>query len=212
MTRTLLCFGDSNTHGVSPIAEDGSWHRYGPDQRWPTRLARDLGAGWHLVEEGQPGRTTVHDDPFEGPHRNGLRVLPALLESHMPIDVVVMMLGTNDLKARLNLPVSEIAKGVRRLALEITRSTTGPGGRPPRLVIVSPVPILELGARREMLAGGAEKSRQLANHLRLVAAECGAAFLDAAPLGAPSPVDGVHLPPETHAAIAAALALIIAAF
>lgn len=206
MTRkTLLCFGDSNTHGVSPIAEDGSWFRYGPDLRWPTRLAARLGPTWHLVEEGQPGRTTVHDCPFEGPHKNGLRVLPALLESHMPLDLVVMMLGTNDLKARLNLPAVEIAKGVRRLALEITGSTAGPQGRAPRLVIVSPVSIQEIGWRQELLAGGRQKSLQLPGHLATVARDCSATFVDAGLCGAASPIDGVHLDPETHAAIAEAV-------
>ena len=72
------------------------------DERWAGRLARLL-PDWEVIAEGHPGRTTVHDDPVEGAHRNGLTVLPALLESHRPVDVVLVMLGTNDLKERFSV-------------------------------------------------------------------------------------------------------------
>ena len=97
MTRTLLCYGDSNTHGTMPMPDLGFQGRYSRDERWSGRLQRLL-PDWEVIAEGHPGRTTVHDDPVEGAHRNGLTVLPALLETHRPVDAVLLKLGTNDLK------------------------------------------------------------------------------------------------------------------
>lgn len=205
----LLVYGDSNTHGSSPILPDGSSFRYGPDIRWPMRLAQAL-PDWRVIDEGLPGRTTAHDNPFTGAHKNGLSVLPAILESHAPVDVIAIMLGTNDLKARLNLPAREIAEGVRQLVLRIRAGAFGPGGTQPRLLIIAPVPITEVPPHDEVLAGGAAKSRQLVPLLEKLAADTGAAFFDAGSVVAVSPVDGVHLEPEAHVALAAALAPVIA--
>ena len=87
--RTVLLFGDSNTHGTMPVPDLGASDRFPREERWATRLAKLL-PDWEVIAEGHPGRTTVHDDPIEGPHRNGLTVLPSLLESHQPIDVVLI--------------------------------------------------------------------------------------------------------------------------
>jgi len=76
--------------------------RFDREERWTGVLAQTLGAGWKIVEEGLPARTTVHDDPIEGRHKNGLSYLRPCLESHLPVDVVVLMLGPNDLKARFS--------------------------------------------------------------------------------------------------------------
>ena len=84
-----------------PMATLEDAGRWGPAERWPGVLAAELGAGWRVVEEGLPGRTTVYPDPIAGVHKNGLALLPAALESHRPIDLVVLMLGTNDLQAAL---------------------------------------------------------------------------------------------------------------
>ena len=89
MTRTLLIYGDSNTHGTLPLTELGEIGRHPPGRRWTDLLAARLAPGWTVIAEGHPGRTTVHDDPIEGEHRNGARILPALLESHRPIDQLV---------------------------------------------------------------------------------------------------------------------------
>ena len=108
--RTVLCYGDSNTYGHAAAARpDG---RYGPDERWTGVLRAALGAGWVVIEEGLGGRTTVSDDPIEGADRHGRTYLYPCLMSHKPLDVVVIMLGTNDLKARFNKTAWEIAAGV----------------------------------------------------------------------------------------------------
>src|SRR6185312_8487577 len=109
--RTVLCFGDSNTHGTRPMVSLEDDSRFDRSTRWPGVVEARLGDGWRVVEEGLPGRTTVHDDPIEGFHKNGQRYLQACLESHKPLDAIVLMLGTNDLKARFNLPASDIAAG-----------------------------------------------------------------------------------------------------
>jgi lysophospholipase L1-like esterase len=93
--QTILCFGDSNTWGYDPKATASAPFpiRYAPDVRWTGVLAKELGADFRVIEEGQNGRTTVHDDPIAHAPRNGRHVLPVILESHKPIDLVVMMLG-----------------------------------------------------------------------------------------------------------------------
>ncbi|HEY4163653.1 MAG TPA: GDSL-type esterase/lipase family protein, partial [Dongiaceae bacterium] len=102
--KTILCYGDSNTFGTAPMHHLDDARRYGPGERWAGVVRLALGAEWWLVEEGLPGRTTVLDDPIEGANRNGITHLSACLESHWPLDVVVIMLGTNDLKARFGMP------------------------------------------------------------------------------------------------------------
>lgn len=203
--RTILCFGDSNTHGAIPLTSLAVRRRHPRDVRWPGRLEAALGPGYRIVEEGHPGRTTVHDDPIEGAHKNGLAVLPALLESHRPIDLVVLMLGTNDLKARYSVTPMDIALAVERLALAVRASPAGPDAASPALLLVAPVPILEAGCLAEIFAGGAEKSRALAPRLRDVAEQLGCAFVDAGRVAAVDPLDGVHLGAEAHAAIADAI-------
>ena len=204
--RVILAFGDSNTHGASAIAPDETWVRYGPEIRWPTRLAGLLGAGWQVVEEGLPGRTTVFDDPISGAHKNGLRVLPAILETHAPVDLVILMLGTNDLKARFSLPAEDIAKGVARLVTEIRRMGAGPAGGNPDILIVAPAPILETGVPGPRMAGGAAKSRRLAALYAELAARTGCGFFDAGTVAEVDPMDGIHLTPGAHERLADALA------
>ena len=128
--RVVLAYGDSNTHGTAPMATLEDTGRHGPAERWPGVLAAELGAGWRVVEEGLPGRTTVYPDPVSGVHKNGLALLPAALESHRPIDLVVLMLGTNDLKQRFQVPVvRDRASSVERCVHLIRHSYTGPGRR-----------------------------------------------------------------------------------
>src|SRR5262245_42246137 len=96
---TVVCFGDSNTWGCPPfitVAEPPA--RFPRALRWPHVMGRILGGDVEIVEEGLSGRTTVFDDPIEGEHKNGLRTLPAVVESHAPIDVLILMVGANDFK------------------------------------------------------------------------------------------------------------------
>ena len=208
--RTVLLFGDSNTHGTMPMPNLGFAGRFGRDERWAGRLARLL-PDWEVIAEGHPGRTTVHDDPVEGAHRNGLTVLPALLESHKPVDAVLVMLGTNDLKERFSVNACDIALSLERLVRVILGSGAGPGGGAPGVLLVAPPPIVEVGCLAGMFAGGAAKSGALAAEIAAAADRLGVPFLDAGPLVQVSPIDGIHYGPEANPVLAKAFAAAITA-
>lgn len=208
-TRTVLCFGDSNTYGAVPTLARVGRHRYSPERRWPGIMRRQLGTGWDVIEEGHPSRTTVHDDPIEGSHKNGLKALPVCLESHMPIDVVILMLGTNDLKDRFRANPGDIAASVEVLANVIRRSEAGQGGAPPALIVVAPPPMQEVDWLGEMFRGGATKSHLLADLIQEAAKRVGAVFLNAGDIVESSSVDGIHLDSDAHKALGTELAKVV---
>ena len=204
--RTILCFGDSNTYGAVPTLARGGGHRFAPDRRWPGVMRRQLGPGWDVVEEGHPSRTTVRDDPIEGSHKNGLKALPICLESHMPIDVVLLMLGTNDLKHRFAATPEDISDSIEILVRAIQRSEAGPGGRQPAVILVAPAPMQEVDRLAGMFLGGAEKSMALPALFRDVAKRSGVAFVNAGEFVESSAIDGIHLDGDAHRQLGAALA------
>lgn len=201
----VLCYGDSNTHGTAPMSGPDDIRRLGPTERWPCVAQAALGAGYTLIEEGLPARTTVHDDPIEGAHKNGRTYLLPCLESHWPLDAVIVMLGVNDLKARFNLNPDDIAYGVGAL-LTLIKTTTNSSGNPPNILVVAAPPILEAGWLATMFAGGAEKSRHLASAMQTQAERHGASFLDAGKIAHVSPIDGIHFDAHNHRAIGLAIA------
>lgn len=205
-TRTVLCFGDSNTHGTRALRSATDRRRFEKEARWPTIMAHALGRDIDVIAEGHPGRTAVYDDPIEGKHKNALRALLAILESHRPVDLVILMLGTNDLKARFTASAHDIALGLQRLVLEIRRSACGPDGAAPDIILAAPVPVIETGVFAQTFAGAAEKSRALAPALKDVADRQGVAFADMGGYASVDPVDGIHLDGAAHAAIGAAMA------
>ncbi|TVR02478.1 MAG: hypothetical protein EA403_08780 [Spirochaetaceae bacterium] len=172
--KTVLCYGDSNTWGWNAATRA----RYPREERWTGRLQQQLGEGYWVVEEGQNGRTTVHDDPVEG-SKNGMNYLIPCLESHHPVDLVVLMLGTNDLKRRFCKSAMEIARSAGRLVRAIRTSPFGPGDQPPRVLLVAPPPITTLTDFSEVFAGSVEKSLQFGTWYRAEAELHGVAFLDA---------------------------------
>jgi lysophospholipase L1-like esterase len=206
--KTVLCYGDSNTWGAAtaPRPDD----RYLPHERWPGVLREKLGDGWTVIEEGLSGRTTVHADPIEGRWLDGSAYLLPCLRSHRPIDLVLVKLGTNDLKARFNAPAGDIAAGIGVLLTIIRGSACGPGAVAPKTLVVCPAPILdhhgERGDLAGMFLGGHEKSLRLAPLVRAVVAEHGADFLDAGAIITSSAHDGIHLDPDAHAALGGAIA------
>ena len=204
--RTVLCYGDSNTWGFDP--ETGE--RFAPNVRWPGVLARGLGEAFRVVEEGLSGRTTVRDDPIEGAHKNGRTYLRACLESHKPIDLVALMLGTNDLKGRFGASASDIAQGAASLAEEVLRSGCGPGGGAPAVLLVAPPPLGSLTELAEMFEGSAEKSARFAGHYRRFAEQYGCWSLDAGAVAASSDLDGIHLEAGEHRKLGEAVAARVA--
>jgi lysophospholipase L1-like esterase len=206
MEKVILAYGDSNTHGTMPMATLEDTGRFGRAERWPGVCAAALGPGFRLIEEGLPGRTTAHADPIEGAHKNGLAVLPAILETHRPIDLVVLMLGTNDLKQRFSLPAGDIGRSMALLVQTVMQSTAGLGNGRPRILVVAPMPVEEVGCLTEMFTGGAAKSRGVAKAYAGVAALHGTDFLDAGLVIAVSRLDGIHFDAAAHAALGSAIA------
>ena len=137
--KTILCYGDSNTYGYRP--DNGM--RYDEEIRWTGRLASILGREeYRVIEEGCNGRTTVFDDP-EDPWKNGLPYLKPCLNTHKPIDIVILMLGSNDLKSCFKLSAEEIADGAGKLVETIQGFTADKQGFVPGIVLVSPPEIGE---------------------------------------------------------------------
>jgi lysophospholipase L1-like esterase len=164
MTRTILCFGDSNTHGTRPMPSLDGAGRFGHEARWPSVTGKALGPEFEVINEGHPGRTTVHDDPMSHAPRNGRHVLPVILESHKPIDLVVMMLGSNDLKTMFNLVPQDIALGASLLVKMILQGDASPAGKAPQVLLVCPPAIANLDHLPDIKArivDGRERSLQL---------------------------------------------------
>ena len=188
---TILCYGDSNTWGYIP----GGTGRHTWDVRWPGVLQNALGPTYHVVEEGLNGRTTILDDP-DSAIRNGLAYLPVSLETHYPIGLLIIMLGTNDTKFDFGLDATGITQGVAdlvRCAKEFEPAISD-------ILLVSPAHIIptddsEISHRfRESIP----KSLQLAEQYRRLAEESGCHFFDAATVAKSSPIDGIHLDAEKH--------------
>ena len=210
--QTILCFGDSNTWGYDPSSTAAAGYpvRYAPEIRWTGALARQLGTGYRVVEEGQNGRTTVHDDPTAIAPRNGRLALPTLLESHKPIDIVVVMLGSNDLKTIYHVPPGDIAAGAGLLVKMILQSDAGPGNTAPRVLLVCPPPVGDLTGLPELnakLAEGRHKSLALPDFYQAVARQLGVSYLNSQDIIVPSPVDGLHLEASEHMALGRAIAV-----
>ncbi len=199
----VLCYGDSNTHGADPVTGG----RFPYDVRWPGVLARLLEGEARVIEEGLNGRTTVRDDPYS-PGRNGLAYLVPCLETHAPVDVVVIMLGTNDLKTTFGVGASDVAAGAATLVDAVGASQCGPGGRAPQVLLVAPP---ALGAPNDLMElwgfdGANERNAALPRLYRTAALRAGAAFLDASAIVAADPADGIHLAADAHRALAHAVA------
>jgi lysophospholipase L1-like esterase len=204
--RSVLCYGDSNTWGAVPQPYRGAGGRFGVTERWTRVMQAELGASVDVIEEGLNGRTTCVDDPIEGELRNGERYLPVSLITHMPLDLVIVMLGTNDLKARLGMPAGDIADGAGKLADLVRRSDAGPDGAAPQVLLVAPAPLGKLTWLTEMFEGGSEKSRKFAAEYARVAKGFGVPFFNAGTVIASSDDDGIHLDAAAHKALGLALA------
>jgi lysophospholipase L1-like esterase len=163
---------------------------------------------WWVVEEGLNGRTSCREDPVEG-DKNGLRQILPILESHKPLDVVAVMLGTNDLKPRYSPMPYDIARGAQKVVMAAQESKTGPGNSAPKLIMICPPPVVESPAFRHIFGDQTELSEKLEPLYRQLAKECGAMFLYAGKYVKTSSADGIHFDPAGQLALAEAMADIV---
>lgn len=185
--KTIVCFGDSNTWGANAATRD----RYLWEQRWTGILQRELGDGYRVVEEGLNGRTTNLDDSIE-PGRNGLTYLLPCLQTHDPIDLITVMLGTNDLKERFGRNASDIAQAAALVARTAATAPVGPSGTTPKVLFMAPPPLVTLTNADLMFRGGEEKSRLFSRYYAIQAENNALPFLDTGTVIRSSDVDGIH--------------------
>jgi lysophospholipase L1-like esterase len=205
--KTILCYGDSLTWGYIP---DGTG-RHALGDRWPMVLQAEIGPAVHVVTDGLNGRTTAYDDHLSGFERNGAKTLTTVLGTHFPLDLVIIMLGTNDMKNFICGNAQGTKRGIQRL-IEIVR--TAPyqmDAQIPEILVISPpalTPIDDLEFQRTF-EHGVEQSSLLAGLYEDAAkfADCG--FFDAGSVARTSPLDGVHLDADNTRAIGKALAPIV---
>ena len=187
--KSILCYGDSITWGYNP--KEGT--RFPFEERWPGILQLELGDSYRVIEESVPGRTTNWDSPFL-PERNGRKSLPLVLETNLPIDLFILMLGTNDLWKTFNFSASEIAGSCAFLIWTVQKAMAGPGFGVPEILLIAPQPLGPLSPfMNTFFEGRAAVSRQLAREYKKISQMTGCHFLDASKYVKSSRVDGVHL-------------------
>lgn len=206
--KTIVCYGDSNTHGYDSVTQG----RFDQNSRWPSLLGQYLGEQYSVVEDGLSGRTTVLEDPLtEG--LNGFQAVTPCLMTHEPVDLLVIMLGTNDTKERFQFTAQNIADGLKRLVIKALQ--TPAWYQSPRILILSPLPIHKNYESTEIFSvmgkNCAEKSEALGKLFYNVATELGCDFLDVKTIDGMemAPGDYMHLSKESHRVLAVTLAELI---
>lgn len=203
--KNILCYGDSNTWGYTP----GTCVRYAPDVRWTGVVQKELGDEYHIIEEGLNARTSAYDDPWEF-WRNGRDYLPGCLISHKPLDLLVISLGTNDLKFTGAFGAAKGVDSLMALASMVQNkkesSLVFPEGL--KILVISPI---RLGKDIDnqpgsVFCGKYEESTKFPEYFELFCKNRGAEFLDASLYGEPSDIDQVHMLPESHARLGKAVA------
>ena len=211
--KTILCYGDSNVWGS--VANDSETTdpslRYGEHVRWTSVLADALSPDYRVIEEGLCGRTTIYSVKAEAYKQGDAYLLPCLM-SHRPIDLVTLMLGTNDLRLIYKADREHPEKGISQL-IDIIKGCPGCGAGAvvPRILLISPILITRPTGRQDyFLARGGDECimyvKRFAAAYAKVAQEKGCYFLDAALYGEPDPADGMHLTRPSHLRLGRAVA------
>lgn len=191
--KTIVCFGDSNTWGYSPSLS----RRHPFENRWTSILQDELGADFFIIPEGLNGRTTAFDDPVEK-DKNGYTHLKTVLEVHKPLNLIIIMLGTNDLKSRFGLCAQEIALSAGNLVDYTLRSSTGINGESPKVLFIAPPAIKEAPVFSYIFRDSVAKSQDMGMYYKKTAEEFNVPFLDASDIVTSSTIDGIHWKKEEH--------------
>ena len=207
--KRILCFGDSLTWGWVPVADGMPTERFPREVRWTGVLADQLGAGHVVIEEGLSARTTNLDDPLD-PRLNGAAYLPSCLASHLPLDLVILMLGTNDTKAYFDRSPLDIALGMSLLVTQVLTSGGGVGTTypAPQVLVMAPPPLAPTPHPwfQLIFGGSQEKTAQLAQVYSAMASFVKVPFFDAGSAIATEGVDGVHFTEQNNRDLGVALA------
>jgi lysophospholipase L1-like esterase len=202
---SVVCFGDSLTWGFVP----GEKSRYGHDARWTRLLQKELGPEFYVIEDGINGRTTVFEDPVRG-DKNGLEHLAKVRKTHMPIDILIIMLGTNDLQDRFQMSADAIGLAMGRILFAATQPTDDVEGRAPKVLLMAPPPLGDFTGKEYAgiysNAHGGKQSKRLADVYRQLAETYGVAYFDTGSVVSVSDVDAVHLEAEPQKELAKAIA------
>ncbi len=207
--RRIMCFGDSLTWGWVPVIEGAPTTRYPAEVRWTGVLRAELGEGFVVIEEGLSARTTMLSDPTD-PRLDGSAYLPSALASHLPLDLVILMLGTNDTKAYFHRTPFEIVAGMSKLVGQVLGSAGGVGTiyPAPQVLVVAPPPLTPMPhAYFQSLFGGAhEKSAQFGKLYGDLADFMKVHFLDAGKVISTDGVDGIHFTKDNNRDLGKAIA------
>ena len=207
--KRIMCFGDTLTWGWIPTIAGAPTSRYPIEERWTGAMSAALGDGYDVLEEGLSARTTNLDDPVDQ-RLNGSKHLPTALASHFPLDLVVVMLGTNDTKSYFHRTPYEIANGMSAILGQILTSAGGVGTiySAPQALLVAPPPLAEMPHPwfAGMFEGGHSKSKELSTQYENLADFFGIEFLNAADFISTDGVDGVHLTAQSNIVLGQAVA------
>ena len=206
MKKHIVCYGDSNTHGY----DGDTGLRFDGNTRWTCLLQKYLGDDYRIIEEGLSGRTTVFEDPLhEG--LNGLELITPVLMSHEPVDLLIIMLGTNDTKVRFNCSAEAIGIGLQRLIKKA--KDTECWANTPNILAICPKNIdhdyltnqcaLPMGLTCDVTSEGLSASFKQAAELT------GIHYLDANTLGLKNTSDFMHLDAKSHQKLAEHLSKLI---
>ena len=199
MTKKILTFGDSNTYGTPPmLTRDGNSARYGENIRWPMIMQNYLNPDWKVIEEGLPGRTTSLPDPEMGDHMNGQLGLKIALDSHGPIDLLVIMLGTNDSKIQFGLEAKQIASGLASLLNIANTPDMQRKHNNFEILIITPPQVKEQNALEKIFFNAKEKTAALDHFYSQIAEKYEPNKINAGDFIETSETDGVHFEPEAH--------------
>jgi lysophospholipase L1-like esterase len=206
LMRHVLCFGDSNTWGFVPATPA---ERFDFDVRYPGVLQARLGPKFRVIEEGLNGRMSAWNDPLN-PHKNALEQIDFILETHRPLDFIVMMLGTNDIKHYMKVDAIDSALAQNALIDRIEAAQCGRGGKRPTLVLVAPPLVVEAHSPfGRVFEDAIPKSKGFAMAYAEIAKQRKCYFLDGASVAPTSRRDGIHLEKESHQSLGEAVAQLI---